>query len=113
MEVPNNTYLPVLRWKDAERIALSQLRSDVRQRMVPIVEFIPREFDIEALASASAIAALRLAQSSGWGPEEPVMLDFHLLGHDIATRVIEFFSDKVKDYRVHAALVTGVFHSRA
>ena len=56
MELHNNIYVPVLRWKEAERIAFSQLSSDIRRRVAPIVEFVPKEFDPTALRTSSVNA---------------------------------------------------------
>ncbi len=110
MELHDSIYFPVLRWKQAERIALSQLTADVRRRVAPIIEFVPKEFDVTALEMSSAKAATQLAQTSGWGTDKPVLLDFHLLGDEIAMKVIPILSRNAKNYGVDASLVTGLSH---
>src|SRR6266446_6176580 len=110
MELHDSIYFPVLRWKQAERIALSQLTADVRRRVAPIIEFLPKEFDVTALEMSSAKAATQLAQTSGWETDKPVLLDFHLLGDETAMKVIPILSRNAKNYGVDASLVTGLSH---
>ena len=39
-----NHYIPILRWKQAERFALHRLRSDDRSRVTPLIEITPKSF---------------------------------------------------------------------
>jgi hypothetical protein len=43
-----NQYVPVLRWKRAEWVALGDLASDVRSHLTPLVEPTPRGFQARA-----------------------------------------------------------------
>jgi len=113
MELHDSIYVPVLRWKAAERMALSQLSPDIRRRIAPIIEFVLKEFDLTALEMSSAKAATRLAQTSGWGTDKPVLLDFHLLGNEIATKVIPLLSRNAKNHGVNASLVAGLSYPAA
>jgi Beta protein len=94
-------------------MALSQLSPDIRRRVAPIIEFVLKEFDLTALGMSSAKAATHLAQTSGWGTDKPVLLDFHLLGNEIATEVIPLLSRNAKNHGVNASLVTGLSHPAA
>lgn len=38
-------YVPILRWKEAERFALRDVRSEDREIITPLVELIPRDFE--------------------------------------------------------------------
>lgn len=37
-------YVPILRWKRGERIALRNLQEDIKDQMTPLVELIPGDF---------------------------------------------------------------------
>jgi hypothetical protein len=34
-------YIPILRWKEAERLALRDLGDDIRSRITPLVQVVP------------------------------------------------------------------------
>ena len=38
-------YVPILRWKQAERFALQYLREEDRKRITPLIEITPKIFD--------------------------------------------------------------------
>lgn len=37
----HNHYVPILRWKESERLALCSLRDDVKVRMTPLIQVVP------------------------------------------------------------------------
>ena len=39
-------YVPILRWKQAERFALQFLREDDRENVTPLIEITPKIFDV-------------------------------------------------------------------
>lgn len=39
-------YVPILRWKEAERLALGDLEEDVRSQMTPLVQFVPESIHV-------------------------------------------------------------------
>lgn len=39
-----NHYVPVLRWKRAEEKALLELDNEVKSKLTPLIELIPRDF---------------------------------------------------------------------
>ena len=67
MNLNHIVYFPVFRWKEAERIALAQVAPDIRHCIAPIIEFVPKEFDLTALRASAANAATQIAETSGWG----------------------------------------------
>lgn len=113
MNLDDIIYFPVLRFKEAERMAISGLAADVRERVAPIVEFIPKEFDPTAPNASAASAATQVTATAGWGPQKPTFLDFHLLGDDYATLIIPALSRGLYSRGVDAGLVAGLYHSNA
>jgi hypothetical protein len=55
-------YIPVLRWKSSERSALCKLDADVKKRITPIFELVPRDFEDKPTASVLAKQAKQLAE---------------------------------------------------
>lgn len=43
MDRPNK-YVPVLRWKQAERIAIRELYPQDKNVITPLIEFVPKDF---------------------------------------------------------------------
>lgn len=113
MDFDQIIYFPVLRWKEAERIALAQVSPDIRRCIAPIIEFVPKEFDLTALSASATNAATQIAQTSGWGAERPVLFDFHLLGDEVATQIIPVLSHNASTRRVNGSIVCGLFHSES
>lgn len=80
-----NHYVPILRWKQAERLALRNLSEEDRKRITPLIEITPKFFDVPAEGEKKGIEpeparvlegrAKMLLES--WGCE-PFFLD---LGH--------------------------------
>ena len=111
MDLDQIIYFPVLRWKEAERIAVAQLAPDIRRCIAPMVEFVPREFNLMALNASAVNAATEIARTAGWGIEKPVLLDFHLLGDEVATQVIPVLIQNANRRGVNGSIVSGLFHS--
>ena len=40
----SNHYVPILRWKRAEWIALRNLTENIRDQVTPLIELVPRNF---------------------------------------------------------------------
>jgi len=38
-------YVPVVKWKRGERVALRNLTSDVREKITPLIELLPKHFE--------------------------------------------------------------------
>jgi hypothetical protein len=67
IRINSTTYVPAMRWKGAEQLALRSLAKDIRRRIVPLVELVPK--DSLPLAAPGGISKLAksLAESCGWG----------------------------------------------
>jgi hypothetical protein len=99
-------YVPVLRWKGAERVALRNLDPEVKLHITPIIEFVPREFETKVLSVALSTKAKEVA--SNWGWQKQLFADFCLLGEDCATRSVHRFLEQTASYNLHVGLVTGL-----
>jgi hypothetical protein len=57
-----NHYVPILRWKQAEKLALHRLRTDDKARMTPVIEITPKSFSpkkrLGAMESTSGTESL-------------------------------------------------------
>lgn len=75
-------YVPVLRWKQGERLALQAVQPEDREIMTPLVELVPRDFgpDKNGRPRAPADVVERKAEEllACWG-KEPLFLDLRLL----------------------------------
>ena len=71
-------YVPILRWKQAERTALSQLLPDDRAKVTPLIEFCPKDFATCQGRPPSAVNEVLSQYATGmsedWG-EAPVFVD--------------------------------------
>ena len=72
----NRRYVPILRWKQAERLALRDLRPDVRSQITPLVQLVP-----ESIAVGKRIPTVKKAlgkvaadMRGCWGTS-PIMID--------------------------------------
>lgn len=41
-------YYPIIKWKQGEQHALKELSPEIRSKVIPIIEFIPRKFDFNS-----------------------------------------------------------------
>lgn len=44
IRIITTTYVPAVRWKGAERLALRSLPLSTRRRIVPLIELVPKDF---------------------------------------------------------------------
>jgi hypothetical protein len=78
-------YVPVLRWKRAERIALKSMFEEDRVRLTPLIELTPRDFSeqrISKLGGWHAKLADTVEQIDGCWGRAPFFLDLWHLGLD-------------------------------
>ena len=54
--IGHERYVPILRWKEAERLALRDLGEDTRDRITPLVQLVP-----ESIATGKRIRTAREA----------------------------------------------------
>lgn len=89
---PSFHYIPVLRWKQAEWVALRELSSDQKSRITPLIEFTPPKF---AKLSTDKIRKLLGEVQRSWG-KRSVFFDFNLLSLHLsvgALRIIDHLAD--------------------
>jgi hypothetical protein len=106
MRITRATYIPVLRYKDAERTALRKLTSQTRQAIVPLIEFVPKDFFEEAAQGPLVKVAKGLRDSCGW--RYPFIVDPGLLGHEVAAKCIRQIMVEAVRYNPEIAIVTGI-----
>lgn len=111
MNLKPETYMPVLRWKGAEKTALQKLGSDVRASIVPLVELVPKDFFADAKQGMLARVAKELIKSSGW--QHPFIIDPALLGNEIAAKCIATICREVTRVNQGIGIATGVGRSPA
>ena len=110
-------YVPVLRWKAAERDALQNMRQSDKARITPLVELVPKLLtyfgpkvgmtaDIKVSRAASEMSRV-------WG-HEPIFVDFWLLNLAIAINgghPITVFGEKARYNGLRLISVTGLDRS--
>ena len=130
-----NHYVPILRWKQAEKFALHRVRSDVKGRMTPIIEITPKSFLPKKRSKAgednSVTESLLVAQPAldpgsvlrrqakevlrFWG-NSPFFLELgHLEGAIPAingsTHALTYFAELGRSYRLKVVPVTALDRS--
>src|SRR5208337_3351529 len=70
-------YVPILRWKEAERLALRDLGDDVRDRITPLVQLVPESIAVGKRTATAGHALLKVAgdMRECWGTR-PLLVDF-------------------------------------
>ena len=106
MRITRASYVPVLRYKGAERTALQKLTNQTRQAMIPLVEFVPKDFFEKAAQGELVKVAKGLRDSCGWN--YPFIVDPGLLGHDIAAKCIRQIMAEAVRYNPDIGIVTGI-----
>src|SRR5262249_9644622 len=91
-----------------EQSAISRVTTSTRRRMVPIIEPVLRDFLPVAAMSDMSPFVKSIAETCGWGPERPLLIDPHLLGDDLATVVIPSIAKAAQKYQITFGLVTGI-----
>ena len=71
-------YVPVLRWKEAERLALRKLGPKVRQQITPLIEITPRAAGTSTAPLNQRLAAAADDMVKDWG-DTPLFVDLGLV----------------------------------
>ena len=111
-------YVPVLRWKRAERIALRMLDPNVRAAITPLVEIMQKDFDPDEqgkLRNVDAVLVTKAKElSKDWGPA-PVFVDVGLLSSDVRTNrgqhPLRLLAENARTHGVWIIPVTGLTRS--
>lgn len=106
MRITRTTYVPVLRFKGAEQSALQRLSTQVRKTVIPLIEFVPKDFFEEANQGALVKVAKGLIDACGWS--HPLIVDPSLLGNDVAANCIAQIMGEAVRYNRDIGIVTGV-----
>jgi len=112
-------YVPILRWKRAEKVALRNLQPHDRSVVTPLIEFIPPNFK-PGRDGSEANPALVLERQAGeiaknWGLT-PVFVDLLHVEEDIppiegALHALDYFSAQALRQNVYLIPVTGLMRS--
>jgi hypothetical protein len=109
-------YVPIVRWKKGEWLALRRLHNDVREKIIPLIEITPSTFILrKGETRVDNDARLRetsamIAKSLG---KRPFFLDGHYIDHDIfggsndvhsLKRLVEY----AEPHKLDMILVTGL-----
>src|SRR5438477_5506069 len=106
MKITDRTYVSVLRWKGAEKTAARTLSSNIKRAIVPIIEFVPKDFWGTSEHAAINIVGKEVAENWGW--RNPVIIDPHLLGDRTAAQNIQVVLSALARYNVPCGIVTDV-----
>jgi hypothetical protein len=106
-------YLPILRWKRAERVAVRELRPQERQRITPLIELVPSDFDSSnSLRNAGKVLVNKATEiEEDWGTT-PIFVD--LLHLDPSLRLstgqhpVEALADAMSERHLQMIPVTGL-----
>lgn len=105
-------YVPVLRWKRAEWIALRGLKPEHRKHMTPLIELTPKKFASEnqqIIEQLIVETALNIGRN--WG-KAPIFLDLGLLAPQIYLSAPDYILGKLsramRVLNLHLIPVTGL-----
>jgi hypothetical protein len=117
-------YVPILRWKHAERFALRYLLEDDRARITPLIELTPLTFQSRKTAKREAMPldpaqvvhqeSKKLLEACG---NSPFFLDLRHVAVDVArTRgkmhALEYFAEVGRSYKLAIVPVTALSRTR-
>jgi Beta protein len=111
IRIITTTYVPAVRWKGAERLALRSLPLSTRRRIVPLIELVPKDFLPFAASGRISKFAKALAETCRWGSDCALLLDPHLLGDDQAAVLMPSIAAAATRYEITYGIVTGVARS--
>lgn len=102
-------YVPILRWKRAERVALRELRPTDKHAITPLVELIPRDFVGESVEGTLSKKVREIAQC--WG-SVPIFVDLTHLENAVSppngTHLLDTFATVARNYGLRVVPVTGL-----
>lgn len=100
-------YVPVLRWKQAERLALKELNNNYRFHMTPLIELPPTKFgSFDQDVLRKAVKDIR----DCWG-NAPIYIDLHLLPSPIWGQTLALVHETAENLEVCIIPVTGLTKS--
>ena len=114
-------YVPVLRWRRAEKYALRELFQHDRCLMMPLIELFPGHFEKESLIKAggleTVLSSIADQLSNYWG-ELPFFMDFiHLENQELTSNLIRsslsILGGELRPRGLSMIPVTGIYRNRA
>lgn len=111
----NRHYIPVLRWKMAERRALAQMLPPDRRFLTPLIELLPRNFvPTKKNPRSDPDLAMRdiVAELFGICGKRPLFIDLlHLTNQPDSPTALRLFSAHARSWGLVAIPVTGIERS--
>lgn len=114
-EFDHTHYVPILRWKQAERGALRQLENSKVSRMTPLIELVPKAFSSQKGGKVVSVderlhkTAKEIADN--WG-QAPCFVDLWHLPDQLRTKVgehpLQALGNEARNYRLTLIPVTGL-----
>lgn len=113
-------YVPILRWKQAERFALRYLQEEDRKKITPLIELTPLTFKSKKTAHREALPlepvqvvhkeSKKLLEACG---NFPFFLDLRHVAVDITRsrgkiHALEYFAELGRSYKLALVPVTGL-----
>src|SRR5690242_9083066 len=119
-----NHYLPILRWKQAERLALKHLQAEDRKNITPLIELTPTIFKakrIQGLQSETPDPA-RVVERQAKGlleacGYEPFFLDLRYITVEIKrssikVHALDYLAELCRNYKLVFVPVTGLSRNK-
>lgn len=118
--MPSYLYVPILKWRQGEYQALLRMQNELKQRMLPLLELCPPEYDFEAKKLKKTIdeqlSTFAKRLKAKWG-ERPAYVDgFHLDANDRMSdgrHPLTYIFDEVRHLGGHVIPVTGLDRDEA
>jgi hypothetical protein len=114
MNTPENIcYVPILRWKRAEWIALQNLPLDISDCILPLAEIVPTTFLTTKKESVSVNEEKKRVEKilndifNTWG-DRPILIDLWLLKLELQIKILNTFEKNAQCYHLELIPVTGI-----
>jgi hypothetical protein len=111
-------YVPILRWKEAERLALRDLGDDIRDRTTPLVQVVPESIAVGKRTPTADDALQKIARDMRecWGTRLLLVDLWRVdprLRMDGRTHPLAYLAAKARANQVSMAPVTGLHRDSA
>ncbi|MCS5697253.1 beta family protein [Desulfofundulus thermocisternus] len=108
-------YVPILKWKRGERVALQYLDNSIKNKLTPLIEIVPVSWNYDEDRPEKTLnehlQEIGTQLSTSWGLEKPLFIDLLLL--DPSERMsdgkhpLSFIREKAKAENIKIVPVTG------
>lgn len=111
----HRNYMPILRWKRAEIVALRELGSAEKRRITPLIELVPNDFAPKKTNLPPDIAGILATKAeqikSNWG-NTPILVDLLHLDSNLrtarGTHVLKYLGQAMRERGLPLIPVTGL-----